>query len=211
MTTNICIVKAMVFPVIMYGCESWTIKDESWIIDAFELQCWRRFLSVPLDSKEIKPVNPKGNQSWIFIGRTDAADEAPILWPLDVKGRLIEKDPDAGTLMQEKETTEDEVIGWHHQFNGHEFEQTLGGSEGQRSLACCSPWSLKESDKVERLNENNKHTNSSLMGQCSVCLSKQVQCAYLSLCCPICIQCSWYPRAQNSRDSQSVGAQCNSA
>ena len=80
------------------------------------------------------------------------------------------------------------MIGWHHQLNGHEFEQTLGGSEGQRSLAWCSPWGHKESDKVERLNKsNNKHTNSSLMGQCSVCLSKQAQHAYLSLCCPICI------------------------
>ena len=90
------LVKAMVFPIVMYGCESWTIKKaERWRIDAFELWCWRRLLS-PLVCKEIKPVNPKGNQSWIFIGRTDAEAEAPILWPPDVKNWLIGKDPDAG-------------------------------------------------------------------------------------------------------------------
>ena len=83
------------------------------------------------------------------------------------------------------------MITWRHLLNGHEFGQTLGSSEGQRNLAWCSPWGHKESDKVERLNKNNnKNANSSLMGQCSVCLSKQVQHAYLSLCCPICIQCS---------------------
>ena len=86
----------MVFPVDMYGCESWTIKNaEGRRIDAFELWCWRRLLS-PLDSKEIKSVNPKGNQHWIFIGRTDAEAEAPILWPPDVKSQLIGKDSDTG-------------------------------------------------------------------------------------------------------------------
>ena len=86
--TKVCLVKAMVFPVVMYGCESWTIKKaECQRIDAFELWCWRRLLRVPLDCKEIQPVNPKGNQSWIFIGRTDEA-EAPILWSPDAKNSL---------------------------------------------------------------------------------------------------------------------------
>ena len=96
-------------------------------------------LKSPLDSKEIKPVNPKGNQPWILIGRTDA--EAPILWPPDVKNWLIGKDPDAGKnwRQEEKGTTEDEMFGWHHWLNGHEFEQIAGDSEGQGNLACCHP------------------------------------------------------------------------
>ena len=89
--TKVHLVKAMVFPVVMYGCESWTIKkDECWRIDAFELWCWRKLLS-PLDCKEIQPVHPKGNQSWIFIGRTDAEAETPILWPPDVRTDSFEK------------------------------------------------------------------------------------------------------------------------
>ena len=136
------------FPVVMYGCESWTIKKaQCWRIDAFKLWCWRRLQS-PLDCKEIKPVNPKGNQSWIFIGRTDAAAEAPILCTPDVKSQLIGKDPDAGKNwgQEQKGVTEDEMVGWHHGLNGHEFEQMPGNSEGQESLACCSPWGCKESD-----------------------------------------------------------------
>ena len=111
-------------------------------------------LESPLDSKEIKPISPKGNQPWIFIGRTDA--ETPILWPLDVKSRLIGKDPDAGRDwgQEKKGTKEDEMVGWHHRLNGHEFEQTLGDSEGQRSLACFSPWGRKELDTNEWLNNN---------------------------------------------------------
>ena len=150
--TSLCwqrfIVKATVFSVVMYGCENWTIeKAECWRIDAFELWCWRR-LESPLDSKEIKPVNPKGNIHWIFTGRTDAEAEAPILCPPDVKSWLTGKDPDAGKDwgQEEKGTTEDELVGWHHQLNGHEFEQTPEDSEGQGSLACCSPWSRKELD-----------------------------------------------------------------
>ena len=94
--TKVHLVKTVVFSVGMYECESWTIKKAEYqTTDAFELWCWRRLLS-PLDSKEIKPVNPKGDQSWIFIGRTDAEAEAPILWPPDAKSQLIRKDPDAG-------------------------------------------------------------------------------------------------------------------
>ena len=124
--TKVSLVKVMVFPVVIYGCESWTIKKaEHQRIDAFELWCWRKTLESPLDCKEIQPVHPKGNESWIFIGRTDAETETPILWPLDLKNWLTGKDPDAGKDwgQEEKGTTEDEMVGWHHWPNGHEFEQ----------------------------------------------------------------------------------------
>ena len=126
--------QAMVFSVVRYGCDSWTIeKAECQRIDAFELWYWRRLLKSPLDSKEIQPVHPEGNQSWIFTGKTDA--ETPILWPSDVKSPLIGKDPDAGKdWEQEKGTTEDEMFGWHHWLDGHEFGKTLGDSEGQGRL-----------------------------------------------------------------------------
>ena len=112
-------------------------------------------LESPLDCKEIKPVKPKGNQSWIFIGKTDAEAEAPILWPPDVKNWFIGKDPDAGKdrKQEEKGMTEAEMVGWHHWLNGHEFEQASGDSEGQGSLVCCSPRGSKKSDTTERLNE----------------------------------------------------------
>ena len=108
----------------------------------------------PLDFKKIKPVNPKGSQSWIFIGRTNAEAEAPILWPPDVKDWLIGKDPDAGKdwRQEEKGTTEDKMAGWHHQLYGHEFEQALGVGDGQGSLVCCSPWDHKELNMTEKLN-----------------------------------------------------------
>ena len=111
-------------------------------------------LQSPLDCKEIKPVNPKGNQSWIFLGRTDAEAEAPILWPPDVKNWLTRKDPDAGKdwRQEEKGTTEDEMVGWHHRLNGHEFEQAPGVGDGQGNLVCCSPWGCKESGSTEQLN-----------------------------------------------------------
>ena len=123
--TKVHLVKAIVFPVVMYGCESWTIKKaECQRIDAFELWCWRRLLRSPLDCKEIQPVHPTGNQSWIFIGRTEAEVETPILWLPDAKNWLIGKDPDAGKdwRQEEKGMTEDEMVGWHHWLNGHEFE-----------------------------------------------------------------------------------------
>ena len=114
-----------------------------------------------LDSK-IKPVNPKGNQPWIFIQRTDDEAEARILWSPDVKSWLIGKDPgaDKDWGQEEKGATEDEMVEWHHQLQGPESEQTLGDSEGQGSLACCSPWGHRESDKTEQLNNiNNKEEN----------------------------------------------------
>ena len=119
------IVKTMVYPVVMYGCESWIIKEaERWRIDAFELWCWRRLLRVPWTARRSTQSNPKGNQSWIFIGRTDAEAETPILWLPDVKNWLIGKDPDAGKYWskEEKGTTEDEMVGWHHWLDGHESE-----------------------------------------------------------------------------------------
>ena len=115
-----------------------------------------KMLESPLDCKEIKPVNSKGSQSWIYIGRTDAKAEAPILWPPDSKSRLIGKDLDAekGWRQEEKGTTEDELVGWHHCLHGHELEQAPGNGERQESLACCSPWGRKESDTTEQLNNN---------------------------------------------------------
>ena len=108
----------------------------------------------PLDCKEIQPVHLKGNQSWIFIGKTDAEVETPIVWPSDAKNWLIGKDPDAGKdqRQEEKGMTEDEMVGEHHWLNGHEFEQAPGVGDGQGSLACCSSWDHKESDMTEQLN-----------------------------------------------------------
>ena len=121
--TNVCLVKAMVFPVVIYGCESWTIKKaECQRIDAFEV--WlEKTLESPLDCKEIQPVYPKGSQSWIFIARTDVEAETLILWLPDAKNWLIRKEPDARKdWRREEKGTEDEMVGWHHWFNGREFE-----------------------------------------------------------------------------------------
>ena len=127
--------------------ESWVLKN--WCFWTVVLE---KIPESPLNCK-IKPVNPKGNQSWIFIGRTDA--EAPILWPPDVKNWLIGKDPDAGKdWRQEKGMTEDEMVRWHHRVNGHEFEQAPGVGDGQGSLACCTAWDGKELDTTEQLNWN---------------------------------------------------------
>ena len=125
----------------MYGCESWTIKKaERRRIDAFELWWWRELLRGPWTARNIKPVNPKGNQPWIFIRRTDAKAEAPILWPPDAKNWLTGKDPDAGKnwRQEEKGMTEDEMVGWHQWLNGHGFGWTQGVGDGQGGLACCS-------------------------------------------------------------------------
>ena len=123
--------------------EGWVLKN--WCFWTVVLE---KTLESPLNCKEIKLVNPKGNQPWIFIGGTAAESESPLLWPPDAKSRLTGKDPDAGKdwRQEEKWMTEDEMTGWHHRINGHEFEQALGDGEGQRSLACCSPWGCKESD-----------------------------------------------------------------
>ena len=156
MLTKVCLVKAMVFPVVMHGCESWMDYKESWALKnwCFWTVVLEKTLESPLDCKEIKLVNPKGNQSQIFIGRTDAEAEAPILWSPDAKNWLIGKDLDAGKDWRQKKkgATEDEMVGWHHWLNGHEFEQATGVSDGQGSLACCSPWGHKASDMTEWLN-----------------------------------------------------------
>ena len=151
---KVCLVKAMFFfPVVMYGCESWTIKEscvpKNWCFWTVVLE---KTLESPLDSEGIQPVHPKGNQPWIFIGRTDA--EAPILWPPDAKNWLNGKDPNVGKdwRQEKKGMTKDEMVGWHHWLNEHEFEETLGDGEGQGILACCTPWGRRESDTTERFN-----------------------------------------------------------
>ena len=144
----------MVFPVVMYGCESWTIKRaEHQRIDDFELWCWRR-LEHHLDCKEIQPGHSEGDQSQVFFGRTDAKAETPILWPPHAKSWPIGKDSDAGRDwgQEKKGTPEDEMAGWHHRLDAHEFEWTLGVGDGQGGLACCDSWGCKESDTTEQLN-----------------------------------------------------------
>ena len=124
----------------------WALKN--WCLQSVVLE---KTLESPLDSKESKPVNLKGNQSLIFTGKTDPEAEAPILWPPDKKSWVIEKDPDVGKDWRQKEkgTTNDEMVGWHHRLNGYEFEQPLGDSEVQGSLVCWSPWGCKESDMTD--------------------------------------------------------------
>ena len=128
--------------------ESWAQKN--WCFWTVVLE---KTLKSPLACKEIQPVNPKGDQSWMFIGRTDAEAEIPILWPPDMKNWLLQKDPAAGKdwRQEEKGVTEDEMVGWHQWLDGHEFEQTPEVGDGQGSLACCSPWGRKESDMTQQL------------------------------------------------------------
>ena len=129
--------------------ESWTLKN--WCFWTVVLE---KTLESPLDCKEIQPVHPKGYQSWVFIGRTDVEAETPILWPLDAKSWLIGKDPDVGKDWRQEETvpTENEMVGWDLQLNGHEFGWTPGVGDGQGGLACCSSWACKELDTTEQLN-----------------------------------------------------------
>ena len=145
---------------ISYGFSSshvwmWELNNkESWVPKnwCFWTMVLEKTLEGPLDCKEIQPVHPKGDQSWVVIGRTEA--ETPVLWPPDAKNWLLGKDPDAGKdwRWEEKGMTKDEMVGGRHWFDGHEFEQALGVGDGQWSLACCSPWGHKESDTTERLN-----------------------------------------------------------
>ena len=132
--------------------ESWALKN--WCFWTVVLE---KTLESPLDCKEIQLVHPKGDQSWVFIGRTDAEAETPILWPPDAKSWLIGKDPDAGRDwgQQEKGTTKDEMTGWHHWLDGHELGWTPGVGDGQGSLACCSPLGGKESDMTDWLTIRN--------------------------------------------------------
>ena len=135
--------------------ENWVPKN--WCFWTVVLE---KTLESPLNCKEIQPVHPKGDQSWVFIGRTDVEAETPILWPPDAKSWLIWKDPDAGKdwRWEEKGMTEDEMVGWHHRLNGHEFEWTPGVGDGQGSLGYCSPWGHEESDMTEQLNWTDGYT-----------------------------------------------------
>ena len=157
--TNVHLVKAMVFPVVMYGYEK-EVKngEESWAPKnwCFWTVVLEKTFESPLDCKEIQPVHPKGDQSWVFTGSTDGEAETPILWPPDAKSWLTWKDPDAGKDwgQEEKGMTEDEMAGWHHQLDGHGFGYTPGVGDGQGGLVCCDSWDCKESATTERLNWN---------------------------------------------------------
>ena len=145
----------MVLPVVMYRCESWTVKKaECRRIDAFELWCWKRLLRVPWTARRsnqsiLKEINSEYSLEGLMLEA-----ETPLLWPSDAKNWLIGKDHDGGKHWwgEEKGVTEEKMIEYHHQLNGHEFEQTLGDSEGQQSLACCSSWSCEESAMTKQLN-----------------------------------------------------------
>ena len=148
LSTKVRLVQAMVFPVVRYGCEldykeSWAPKN--WCFWTVVLE---KTLKSPLDCKKIQPVHSKGDQSWVFIGRTDVEAEPPILWPADAKSWFIWKDSDAGKDcgQEEKGMTEDEMVGSYHDINGYDFEQVLGVDDGQGSLTCCNSWILKELD-----------------------------------------------------------------
>ena len=153
--TKVLLVKAMVFPVVMLDVEldyeeNWAPKN--WCFWTVVLE---KTLESPLDCKEIQPVHSKGNQSWVFIGRTDAEAETPVLWPPHAKSWLIGKDSDTGRYwgQEEKGMTENEMAGCHHSLNGHEFAWTPGVGDGQGGLACSGSWANKESDMTERLNQ----------------------------------------------------------
>ena len=155
LSTKVHLVKAIVFPVVMYACESWTVKkaerQKNW---CFWTVVLGKTLESPLDCKEVQPVHSKEDQSWVFFGRNDAKAETPVLWPSHAKSWLTGKDSDAGRDwgQEEKETTEDEMAGWHHWLDGRESEWTPGVGDGQGGLASCDSWGHKESDTTERLN-----------------------------------------------------------
>ena len=156
LSTKVRLINAMVFPVVMYGCESWTIKKtDHQKIDVFELWCWRRLWRVPWTARRsnqsiLKEISPECLS--VLEGLIEA--ETPILWPPHVKSWCIWKDPDAGKdwRQEEKRMAEDEMVGWHHRLNGHEFGLTPGVGDGQGGLVCCGSWGHKESDMTERLN-----------------------------------------------------------
>ena len=142
-------------------CWIWFVNWNKFFSAQPSLSFWtvvlEKTLESPFGCKEIKLVNPKGNQSWIFIGQTDAEAETPVLWPPDAKSQLIRKHPNAGKdwRKEAKGTTKDEMVGWNHWLNGHEFEQTPGVGDGQGSLVCYRPRGCRKLDTTERLNHNN--------------------------------------------------------
>ena len=141
-------------------------------------------LESPLDCKEIQPVHPKGDQSWVFIGMTDVEAETPILWPHDAKSGLIWKDPDAGNYwgQEEKGTTEDEMVGWHHRLDGHGSGWTPGDGDGQEGLVCCSSWGRKESDMTEQLNWTDSYSVSTFWRLWTM-LQRTWKCRYPKILC----------------------------
>ena len=156
---NFCLIWVFLFCLCFSSGHVWMWEldcEESWVPKnwCFWTVVLEKTLESPLDCKEIQPVHSKGDQSWVFIGRTDAEAETPVLWPPHAKSWLIGKDSDAGRDwgQEEKGTTEDEMAGWHHQLGGHEFEWTPGVDDGQGGLACCDLWRCKESDTTELLN-----------------------------------------------------------
>ena len=161
MPTKVCLVKAMVFLVVRYGCESWqyiflSFYKESWVLKnwCFWTVVLEKTLESPLYCKEIQLVHYKGNQSWIFIGRTDAEVETPILWTPDAKNWLIRKDPDSGRdWRQEQKGETEDMFGCHHWLDGHEFEKAPGVGDGQGSLECFSPWGCKVSTQMSNWTE----------------------------------------------------------
>ena len=142
--------------------EGWTPKNR-----CFWTVMLEKTLESSLDCKEVKPVNPKGNQSWVFFRRIDVEAEASVIWPPDAKSQIIGKDPDAGKdrRQEEKGMTEDKMVGWHHWLNGYEFEKAPGDGEGQGSLACCSPCAHKELDITEQLKNNNHKATYATLSQ----------------------------------------------
>ena len=157
LSTKVHLVNAMVFSVVIYGCETWTIKKaEHWRTDVFKLWCWGKLLRVPWTARWsnpsiLKEINPECSLEGLILKL-----EAPILWPPDAKNWLSERDTDAGRDRRQEGMTEDEMVGWHHQLNGHEFEQTPGNTEGQGSLVSSSPWGLKELDMTYERNNLSK-------------------------------------------------------
>ena len=171
--------------------DSWALKN--WCFWTVVLE---KTLESPMDSKEIQPVHPKGDQSWVFIGRTDVEAEIPMLWPPDVKSWLIGKNSDAGKdwRQEEKGTTEDEIVGWHHWLDGHELG-CVPGVDGQRSLACCRSWGHKESDTTERLNWNYKIIKASKEQGNDFDIICAVLCLVAQLCLTLCDPMDCSPQA----------------
>ena len=176
--TKVHIVKAMVFPVVMYGCESWTFKKaEHWRNDTFELWCWRRRLRVPWTVKQsnqsiLKEISPEYSLEGLPLKlKLQSSNFGHLMW-----SQLIGKDPDVGKdWRQEKGMTEDEMVGWHCWLNEHEFEQALGDGEGQGTLAGCSPWSCKELDTTEWMTTNAESNLYSVLKRVSVLLRRNIR------------------------------------
>ena len=144
LTFSVLFASLLVWFLLLFGGWAWCLSVKK--LNIFQaIVVLEKTPESPLDCQKIKPANPKGNQTCIFIGRTDAEAIAPVLWPPDANSQLIGKNPDVGKDWRPKEKgdAEDEMVGWNHQLNGHDSEQTLGDSGGQRSLECCSPWGCK--------------------------------------------------------------------